>query len=252
MTESFSKYARYYDLLYRDKDYASEVNYINRLLEDFDNENKSILEFGSGTGIHGSTLSSNERFVQGIEISGDMASQVVETENFKVALGDIGTTTFDHKFGTVISLFHVISYLTTREKQLQVFVNANRHLEVDGHFIFDVWYTPAVLHQIPALRVKRMADENVEVIRLAEPKIFEESKNVEVNYTIFIREKPSTNFEVVSESHLMHHFDQREVSSLAEGSGFELINFHEFLTGNSASEDTWGVTFVLKKISDVS
>lgn len=251
MAKSFAKYAQYYDLLYKDKDYAAEVQYINKLLEKFKHQNGSVLEFGSGTGIHGLALSSKDRFIQGVEISPEMASQAVETENFKLALGDIGTTVFSEKFGAVISLFHVISYLTSQDKQLEVFANANRHLELNGTFIFDVWYSPAVRSQVPELRVKRMEDEKIEVIRIAEPKLFEESKNVEVNYTIFIREKPSESFEVISESHLMHHYDQEEMSALAAASGFETVKCEEFLTGKSASENTWGATFILKKIAEL-
>lgn len=251
MADSFAKYAYYYDLLYKDKDYSSEVLYVNKLLEIFDHKNKNVLEFGSGTGMHGSALSKNGRFIQGVELSPEMVAQVVETENFKVALGDIGTKVFDEKFGTIISLFHVISYLSNREKQLQVFRNANRHLEINGHFIFDVWYTPAVRAQKPGLRVKRMSDEKVDVIRLAEPKMFDDQKNVEVNYTIFIRQKPNDTFEVVTESHLLHHFDHDEIASLAAESGFEQVMFEEFLTSKAAGEDTWGVTFVLRKTSEV-
>ena len=52
----FADYARYYDLLYRDKDYAAEAEYVAGLIRKFHPSARSILELGSGTGIHASLL----------------------------------------------------------------------------------------------------------------------------------------------------------------------------------------------------
>ena len=52
----FRDYARYYDLLYQDKDYQAESDYVMNLLNTHQPETKKILEFGSGSGIHGRIL----------------------------------------------------------------------------------------------------------------------------------------------------------------------------------------------------
>jgi ubiquinone/menaquinone biosynthesis C-methylase UbiE len=49
---NFRKYASYYDLLYRDKDYSAEVVYIDSLVRRHCPESHYILELGSGTGRH--------------------------------------------------------------------------------------------------------------------------------------------------------------------------------------------------------
>ncbi len=251
MAKSFDEYAKYYDLLYKDKDYEAEVAYISSLLDKFSHENRRVLEFGSGTGIHGSLLANKSRKIDGIELSPGMVSQARETENFSVTIGDIATTKTGKKYGTVLSLFHVISYLTTREKQLEVFKNANSHLEMGGGFIFDVWYSQAVHKSKPEVRVKRMEDSNYEIVRLAEPNVFETENNVEVNYSIFIREKSNTDFQLIRESHLLHHFSDDEISDLAHDTGFAVIGSEEFLTEKSPSSGTWGVCYILKKISEI-
>jgi methylase of polypeptide subunit release factors len=64
--ETFQKYATYYNLLYKDKNYKAEIEYIDHLLDEFNHANSSVLEFGSGTGIHGYLLSNARRFIQGI------------------------------------------------------------------------------------------------------------------------------------------------------------------------------------------
>ena len=119
----FAAYARYYDLLYRDKDYAAEAEYVAGLIRKFHPSARSILEFGSGTGIHAFLLSEKGYEVTGVDLSPDMVkiarsnalsfpqsqseSQPVFSE------GDICEVRLNKRFDAVIALFHVISYQTT-------------------------------------------------------------------------------------------------------------------------------------------
>ena len=43
----FADYARYYDLLYQDKDYAAEADYVASLIQQYHQAAQSILELGS-------------------------------------------------------------------------------------------------------------------------------------------------------------------------------------------------------------
>ena len=45
-------YSKYYNLVYKNKNYKSEVNYISRILKSEKKYIKNILELGSGTGAH--------------------------------------------------------------------------------------------------------------------------------------------------------------------------------------------------------
>ncbi len=74
----FDSYSRYYDLLYRDKDYAAEVAYIDQLLSRHALSGPEILEFGSGTGQHGRLLAARGYRVTGIERSAEMVAQAAE------------------------------------------------------------------------------------------------------------------------------------------------------------------------------
>ncbi len=50
---NFNLYSTYYDLLYNNKDYESESNYILNILKNYSNyQITSILELGGGTGKH--------------------------------------------------------------------------------------------------------------------------------------------------------------------------------------------------------
>ena len=153
----FNVYSRYYDLLYRDKDYVAEAGYIAGLLERFGVSGKCLLEFGSGTGKHGRLLAKRGYEVTGIERSAEMVAQAETVSGFSCQQGDICTVQLEQTFDAVLSLFHVVSYQTTNDAVQAVFARAAEHLEAGGLFMFDVWYSPAVYAQRPEMRVKRMA-----------------------------------------------------------------------------------------------
>ena len=46
---------------------------------------------------------------------------------------------------------------------------AAKHLKPNGVFIFDFWYGPGVLTDPPVVRLKRLENEEIEVLRIAEP-----------------------------------------------------------------------------------
>jgi len=78
----FSDYARYYDLLYRDKDYVAEAEYVAGLIHKFHSSTRNILELGSGTGIHASLLAEEGFTVPGIERSPEIKKKVEQELDF--------------------------------------------------------------------------------------------------------------------------------------------------------------------------
>jgi SAM-dependent methyltransferase len=244
----FNSYSDYYDLLYRDKDYYGETDYIQTLLTRQNVTHGNILEFGSGTGKHGRLLALRGHEVHGVELSPGMVEKSEASEGFTCQQGDICTIQLERVFDAVVSLFHVISYQVTNEDLRAVFIRANEHLKPGGVFIFDCWYSPAVYSQRPVVRVKRMKDEKVSITRIAEPIIYPNENRVDVNYTIFARELKSGVVQIISETHSMRHFSLPEIDILAKESGFERIAEEEFLSGKTPGEDTWGVCVTLQKI----
>jgi SAM-dependent methyltransferase len=249
MTETvFNAYSRYYDLLYRDKDYDGEAAYIQKLLTRYGIPKGNLLEFGSGTGKHGRLLAAQGYSVHGIERSVEMVAKAEAAPGFTCEQGDITSTSMGRTYDAVLSLFHVISYQTSNAQLQAVFANAVEHLNHGGLFIFDFWYSPAVYAQKPVVRVKRMADDQVEITRIAEPVIYPNENRVDVNYTIYSRELGAGSVQTLQETHPMRHFSLPEIDIVAGVHGFERIAAEEFLTGNDPSESTWGVCVILKRI----
>jgi len=254
-TEVFADYARYYDLLYRDKDYAAEAEYVANLIRKFHPPARSILELGSGTGIHASLLAEKGFTMHGIERSPEMlARSQALTENMAAGQsrptfspGDIREIRLTKRFDAVIALFHVISYQTTNKDVTAAFETAKQHLNPGGIFIFDVWYGPAVLTERPAVRIKRMADDQTEITRLAEPVLHPNENLVDVNYHVLVRNlTPPPSVVELKETHTMRYFFKPEIDRIVAHAGFQCLHAEEWLSGKAIGCDTWGVCFVLK------
>ena len=244
----FDAYSHYYDLLYQDKDYEGEVEYIDSLLKKHKISGNDLLEFGSGTGKHGRLLAEKGYNIIGIELSDSMVQKAQKTDGFTCQQGDIRTISLGRSFDTVLALFHVVSYQTTNADIQAMFQRAAEHLQVGGLFVFDVWYSSAVYNLKPETRVKRMTNDKVEVIRIAEPNILPNENKVDVNYTVLVKDKLNSENHTFSETHFMRHFSIPEMEHFAEINNLQVMKIEEYLTGNSPSEKTWGVCFVLRKI----
>jgi SAM-dependent methyltransferase len=246
MGKIFNAYSAYYDLLYQGKDYLKEVTYVVKILEKFGNGGKQILELGSGTGGHGLVLKDFGFSVYGIELSSEMVKQA-QNSGLPCEVADITQFKLDKQFDAVISLFHVISYLTTNQQLLAVFRNAHDHLLPGGLFVFDVWFTPAVLSQKPQLKVREVDTNTLHLIRYASPVIHWVKNVVDVNFRILVTDKVTLETKEIQETHPMRHLSVPEVELMALSTGFKLLLTEEFGSGAVPTEKTWGVCFVLRK-----
>jgi SAM-dependent methyltransferase len=247
MTAPFEASSRYYDLLYQEKDSAAEAAYVDALLQRHGISGQELLEFGSGTGRHGSLLAQRGYRVHGLERSAAMVSAAQQSPGFSCQQGDITTTQLQRRFDAVLALFHVVSYQTTNPEVQAVFASAAYHLKPGGLFLFDVWYSPAVAAQRPELRVKRLLSQDLSITRIAEPTLHPNANRVDVHYTVIAQDLSSGTVQTFEETHPMRHFSLPELDLLAEAGGFECLCGEEWLTGDPPSTNTWGVCLVLRK-----
>jgi SAM-dependent methyltransferase len=248
---NFNTYSRYYDLLYKDKNYIAEVDYMNNLLKQYGIlDTNELLELGCGSGSHAVHMSRPGLSITGLELSKTMVTEALQKniKGFQPVVGNITSFQLGMQFDAAVSLFHVISYLTDNNQLLDCFKATNGHLKPGGLFVFDVWYTPAVLTQLPETRIKRLEDDHITVTRLAEPVSNHQANTVEVNYEVWITSKTGGTTEILKEVHPMRHFGIPEIDLLARQTGFKLLHAEEFLTGATPGTSTWGVCFVLSKI----
>ncbi len=252
----FSAYSAYYDLFYKDKNYEGEVKYLIDLANGPTGKIKTILELGCGTGGHAVHLAELGYSVTGIDISKTMLSQADDrklgmTEDLSSQLdftvGDIRNYRGDKKFDCVMSLFHVFSYQTSNLDLKKSIRTAWENLERGGVLIFDYWYGPAVISQLPESRTKEMENETYHVFRSASPKIDLNNNTVKVEYAITVNNKESGEREEISESHEMRYLFIPELLLLTE-EYFEPIGHYGWGGKLSPSVDDWAAVSMWKKI----
>lgn len=250
----FNAYAKYYDLLYKGKEYAAEANYVAALLRCHLKGVGKILELGCGTGAHAELLARMGFEVHGIDLSHEMLSKA---EARKAALpadvaarltfshGDVRSVRTSASYDAVISLFHVMSYQTSNADLKAAFETAAIHLRKGGVFLFDFWYGPAVLLQKPEVRAKRLESDEVVVTRIAEPVMHLNENIVDVNYYMFIEDKATKVVHQVAESHRMRYLFLPELVELRAPLFKELAS-QAWLADDAPSADSWGVVQVLE------
>jgi SAM-dependent methyltransferase len=247
------KYAEIYDALYSDKDYVAEAQYISRVLSEYlQAENPRLLEVGMGTGRHAEILLSliEGSSIVGMEPSAHMAEQARD-KGLTVVEADAqsGMSEFDaDSLDAVLALFHVVSYITDPQELSNFFDEVARCMKPGGIFFFDVWHKPAVLHLGMTLRVKRtQLIGGREVVRIASPSIDKSRSIGTVHYEIFCAGETLGTFERIQEEHNLRFFEGKEVEELLGISGLRLEDSHEFLSGSTPSNETWGVSYIALK-----
>ncbi|MBP7554220.1 MAG: class I SAM-dependent methyltransferase [Spirochaetes bacterium] len=253
-SSQFGAYASYYNLLYKDKDYKQEIDYIDGLIKKFSNiKTADILDIGCGTGNHDFLLTQKGYSISGIDLSNDM----IEVAKKRKSKTDEDIDFFccssvnfnlNKKFDAVISLFHVMSYQSTNNEVFMSFKNAYNHLNDDGLFIFDFWYGPGVLTDRPVVRVKKMSDNKSNIIRFATPDLFPNENIVAVNYEVIVEDIKSKTIEKIYETHKMRYFFIPELEFILKQVGFNEITALEWLsTDKKPGFNSWYALVVCRK-----
>lgn len=248
-------YAKYYDLLYKDKNYPEESEYIEKFIRRYNSGAKKILDLGCGTGKHDFIFADKGFDVTGVELSDRMIDEANlnkknSHKNLNFYQGDIRNITLNEKFDVIISLFHVMSYQNTNEDLTSTLKTVKDHLNEGGIFLFDFWYGPAVISERPEERLKKLEDEEVYIERFAKPEIYVNENLVGVSYKVFVTEKRDNSISEINELHTMRYLFIPELKLLLNNAGMKLLLFEEWMTGRVPDDKSWSVFAAASKISE--
>jgi SAM-dependent methyltransferase len=244
----FKDYAKYYDLLYRDKDYAKEASFVLETLASLGCEPATLLDLGSGTGRHAMAMARLGVSVTGVDNSEVMLSMARSAKaaglphgvvSPEFHLGDARNVRLGRRYDAVTALFHVMSYQITEDDVLAAFATAREHLRPGGVFLFDFWYGPGVLTDRPTERNRDFEDEDVYVRRHALPVLHVNDNIVDVNYTIAIRRKVSGEEATLRETHRMRYWFLPELCYLLKSAGFTILTTGAWMKNSLPELDTW-------------
>jgi SAM-dependent methyltransferase len=243
----FDDYAAYYNLLYQDKDYAAEAAYLARHLS-----GSQVLSLGCGTGRHDFEMARLGFQVTGVDLSESMlaTARVSQSTNqlpVEFVQSDLRHLKLARQFESVYSLFHVMSYQVSNLDLQQAFQTAWDHLAPGGVFCFDFWHGPGVLSDPPAVRIRRLENEQIAVVRLAEPKLRSSDNVVEVHYEIWVTDKANQQTRVIREQHDMRYLFVPELNWLAQQQGFEWVSCQAWMKLEPADLGDWHAFVCLRK-----
>jgi len=249
---AFTGYARHYDVLYADKDYAGEVDYVVSLIAQQCPKALTVLDLGCGTGRHAVDLARRGYRVLGVDASDAMLELAtrrsveleIPADQLAWSRGDVRSFRAGKEFDVVLALFHVASYQTTADDLSRFLATAATHLRPGGVFILDFWYGPAVLSEQPSVRIKRADTRDSTLLRIAEPILYPNHNCVEVHYTLLVSDKRTSTSETITETHRMRYLFVPEVEALMLQVGLRSIRCEQWLTGRSPAIDTWSVAMV--------
>ncbi|NJB69184.1 SAM-dependent methyltransferase [Desulfobaculum xiamenense] len=248
----FDDYAKYYDLLYDDKPYAEEAAFAARLVTAHCPNAREVLELGCGSGRHAEHLARAGFSVCGVERSPAMLDaararratlDAATAARIDLREGDILDLDLGHRFDAVVSLFHVMSYMTTNADLRAAFGAAARHLRPGGVFVFDCWYGPCVLAEPPREARRTAQADGIRLERMTRPELDVRANAVSVHFELTVDredEPPRT----IRETHRMRYLFSPEVEGFMEEAGLALAESGEWMTGRAADRDTFGVYFV--------
>lgn len=253
----FEKLAEFYDLLYKDKDYAKEVDYIESIIERYHKleQTTQILNVGCGTGRHDIYLADKAKVI-GIDKAPEMIKLAkknlvkfqVNPEKLSFINSGFEDLPIENcQFEVVLSLFHVMCYLTSNEGIIRAFANVNKVLKQGGLFVFDYWYTPAVFKNPAEKRVKNVGNNKMSIERVSKPQYLINENTIEVDFNFMVSDKLG-NSNTFNEKHRMRHFSIPEIELLSKYNEFEILEHYEWMTLKEPDSNSWYVLSVLRKL----
>lgn len=251
--KNFVKYAKYYDLFYRDKNYKKEADYVDSLIRRYcGKRNQTLLDIGCGTGGHAIWFAKKGYRVVGIDRSPEMISiakeRFPEENRIEFGVQDVSSLSLKKKFNIAVALFHVMGYLTANKVFVESLKNIYKQLKKEGLFIFDFWYGPAVLTQVPGKRSKTITDKNINIRRMSVPKIDFNGNTVNINYKIAALNKKSGLIETVNEAHKMRYFFLPELDLMLRNAGFKIVKSYKWLSlKESLTPKSWSAVIIAKR-----
>lgn len=252
MGRVFDDYAKYYDIIYSDKNYEKECDFIEEAFRKYSRfKPKRLLDAGCGTGGHAILLAKRGYHVTGVDASRTMikiAKEKIEKIglNMNLRVNDLRKLQLHQKFDACICMFAVIDYLTTNKDIVDALTGIRRHLKKDSLFIFDFWYGPAVLTVLPSPRLKTIVKNGLRVVRFAEPSLDCLHHLCIVSYhLIAINENRILN--ETNEKHIVRFYFPEEIRHYLEESGFELLKLCPFPELDAdIKKDTWNVAAIAR------
>jgi SAM-dependent methyltransferase len=240
-------FARYYDLVYSDKDYQKDIDDFQVLRASQASNLKTLIEIGAGTGGQSFRLSELVGQLYCVEIDPDFAS-IFEAKLANDKRENMHLLThalpLDSKLAAdcAVAFFHVLNYIVPDHME-DFLQRLSSHLKVGAPFITDLWNREAVMLDPPVMEERNKTVNGREVVQKINPSLNKRTNTVELNYEITIDNNIS--FE---ETLTLYLWSRDELEFLFNK--FEMIDAQWWdyrLFPRQASKESWKVWLKVNK-----
>jgi len=233
------KYAEYYDIIYSDKDYSKECDFLEKVFTKYSKiPVNTIFDVGCGTGNHASELIKRGYNVLGLDPSEYMARFALQRGVNVIVGRPLDFPKFKVKFDIVISMFTVIGYILDTNELIETFKWIREHTK--QLFIFDFWNGLAVIKHRPIFGVKNVDN----IIRYKYPSLDAKNHLVKVKHKIYDKSELA-----VEEEHVVRFYFPKEIEHYLNDAGFRLLGlFPCWDLERDITEDDWDIVAVAEVI----
>lgn len=242
---NYIKFAKVYDQLIYDVDYDKIVDFINEKCVENKIFGKNLLELGCGTGNITSKL--NGYNVIAVDYSEEMLSiarqKIANKRTVRYIQNDIISLNLEKNFDIVISVLDVFNYIKNSDDLAKIFDNVYKHMKEDSIFIFDM-NTEYKIKEFIGNNV--FTDEIDDILYIWQGSYDEETKINDYLITFFQKER-SGLYSRFDELHSEKAYNEEEIVSMLNKSGFKDILIFDDYTSKKSKEKTMRFTFVVRK-----
>ncbi|SDK52910.1 class I SAM-dependent DNA methyltransferase [Sediminibacillus albus] len=249
---SYAKLAFVYDLLMEDAPYDEWAAFAQSMFSGQNDNVRSIIDLGCGTGQITKRLSKSGYKMTGIDNSEEMLSlakhsAAEEQQNIEWFHADLRKMKGFHSFDAAISFCDVINYITDEESLSTVFGNINRTLKHHGLFLFDIH---SLNHVEEDLAGQTFAEiyEDISYVWLCQPGA--EAGEVYHDLTFFVLDKED-KYQRFDERHHQRTFPLAVYQRLLKEQGFEISGVYgDFSVSPLTTEKAERIFLACKKIEE--
>jgi SAM-dependent methyltransferase len=251
MPHSFEKYANLYDIIYKDKDYQAECDFLEKIFKRYSKKPiRKILDIACGTGNHIIPLAQRGFNVAAQDKSCDMlqiAKRKCHNENLKISfMGCFPMQQFNHKkkFDAVIAMFSSIDYVVKLKEVKKVFLNIHNCLRKNGLLVFDFWNKTCVDKYFTPYKRKVFRKGNELVVRISKTSLDRKISVAKVNFICdyFVNKKHVAK---INEVHKMKYYDISHMRKILESCGFKILGTFPFMSmDRKVTGKDWNISIV--------
>jgi ubiquinone/menaquinone biosynthesis C-methylase UbiE len=253
--KSFSKV---YDIIYAQKEYERECDYIEALFSKYSQRKVlTLLDTAAGTGNHAIRFANRGYQVTASDLSNEMISvaqekaMAQECKNITFKGGvPMQQFSFEKKYDAIVCLFASINYVFEFKDLMSYLNKVTASLEPGGIFVCDFWNGYAVVNQHTKSKQRRFDKPGASGTYVNRESshdldLIQHASHVRMK-TSFVENNVPIN--TTEEDHFLRFYYPQEMKNYVTTAGLEVVSLHPFLEGESTvTTDDWNVTLVAVK-----